>query len=188
MVVELLIWQQQGYLDRRIWHSNLFSSSLFPQHPSTSNETEQETHVSLTTPTLSDQAREAFENEQLDPAVWVRKLCQQFNIEELTLLKEVGKDKINEFLDGFKDTTQTALRSLMRELKCLYVPQLEIENLTDLPGIINDRKKYLILNREEDDKTTFNELIDQIECTIWKWEVFKPKLRIPRLPCYFESV
>ena len=164
-------WQKQGYLDRAIWHSDLFSPSILPKHTTTSNEPEKESYVSPMMSAISDQERAAFENEQLDPAVWIPKLCQHFKIEELKLLKEVGKDKIMEFLNGFGDTTsQRALRPLMRELKCLYVPQLEIENLTDLPGIINDRKKYFILNREKDDKTRFNELIDQIECTIWKWE------------------
>ena len=171
LVTEMRIWQQQDYLDRKIWLSKLFSPNCLSQNSSTPKETGQETHASPITSTLSGKECEAFENEQLDPAVWVSKIYQHFNIEELKLLKDLGKDKINGFLDGFKDTTtQRALKSLMRELKCLYVPQLEIENLTDLPGIINDRKKYLILNRGEGDKTRFNELIDQIECTLWKWE------------------
>ena len=162
-------WQMQGYLDRKIWRSNLFCPSLLPQHSSNANKTEQKTNVSPITQTISDQERGAFENEQLDPTMWVSKICQQFNIEELNLLKEVGKDKINEFLGGIKNTTiQGALRSLLRELKCLYVPPVEIECLTDLPDIIDRKRKYLTLNRDEGDETKFDEIADHLESTVWK--------------------
>ena len=95
----MFAWPEQGYLDKAIWHSKLFSPNLLPQNPSTSHKTEQRTHVSPTTPAISEQEREAFENEQLEPAVWISKICQHFNIEELKLLKEVRKEKVNEFLD-----------------------------------------------------------------------------------------
>ena len=89
-------WQQQLYLDRKIWQSNLFSPSLLPQYSSASNETEPKTEhrkiASATTPMINDEERDAFENEQLDPGIWVPKICQHFNIEELKLLKEVKKE------------------------------------------------------------------------------------------------
>ena len=175
LVQEMLMWQRQGYLDRNIWHNGLFSPHLLPQNSSTCNETEQETHVSQMTPTISDQERDAFENEQLDPVVWVPKLCQHFNIGKLKLLKEVGRKKINKFLDGIKNTIiQYSLRSLLRELKCLYVPSIEPENMTDLPDIISKRQKYLTVNRvtdddDDDDEAKFEPLIDQLECLAWKW-------------------
>ena len=166
----MLSWQKQGYLDRQIWHSRLFSPSLLPQHPSAANKITPETPVSPITPMISDQEREAFENEQLDPAIWVPKICQHFSIEELKFLKGLERVKINEFLDGIKNTTiQSALRSFLRELKCLYIPPIEIEHLTDLPDIIDKRRKYLILNKDEDDEMKFNGLIDLLESTIWKW-------------------
>ena len=87
----MLLWQKEHYLDRGIWTSNIFSPSLLPQHSSASREAGHSTHVSPITPKVSDQEREAFENEQLDPDIWVPKLCQHFNIEELNLLKEVQK-------------------------------------------------------------------------------------------------
>ena len=166
LVQEMLMWQKQCYLDRNIWHSNLFSCSLLPQYSSDSNETEQKT----TTPAISDEERQAFENEQLDPTIWVSKICQHFNIEELNLLKEVEKNKINEFLGEIQNPTiQCALRHLLRELKCLYVPPVEMELLTDFPEIIDKKRKYLTLNRDEDDETKFNEIVDLLECPIWKW-------------------
>ena len=169
LVQEMLTWPKQGYLDRNIWHSNLFSPGLLPQNPSTSSETEQQTHVSPMTPKISEQESEAFEKEQLDPVIWVPKLCQHFKIEELKLLKEVGRDRINEFLDGIANTTiQHALKSLLWELKCIYVPPIEMDNLTDLPDIIDKRRRYLTLNRDEDDEAKFKELIEQLECTMWK--------------------
>ena len=169
MVTELLIWQQQGYLSKQIWQDNLFSPTLLPQHSSTSNETEQETHVSPTEPTISDQERVAFENEQLDPAVWVPKLCKHFNIDNLNLLKEVKWEQVAKFLDGINNTTiHGALKSLLRELKCLCIPSFELKNLTDLPDGMEKKMKYLTLNRD-DGGSACNELVDQLVCTIRKW-------------------
>ena len=119
---------------------------------------------------ISDEEREAFEREQLDPAIWVSKICRYFSIEELNLLKKVGKEKTVAFLDEIKNTTiQAALRSLLRELKCLYVPPITIEHLTDLPDIIDNKRKYFTLNRDEDDETKFSEIVDLLESTVWKW-------------------
>ena len=61
------------------------------------------------------------------------------------------------------------MKSLLWELKCLYVPLLESENLEDLPDNISKRKKYLTLNIAGDDETKLEPLIDQLECTAWKW-------------------
>ena len=162
LVQEMLIWQQQGYLDRNIWHSNLFSPSLLPQNSSSE-------HVLPTTPAISDQEREAFENEQLDPAVWVPKLCQHFNIDNLKLLKEVKREQVTKFLDGINNTaTHGALKSLLRELRCFCVPSFELKSLTDLPDSMDKKMKFLTLNRD-DDGTKYDELVDQLECIIRKW-------------------
>ena len=173
LVKEMLVWQQQGYLDRTIWHSNLFSPSLNPQHSSASNETEQKTKhrkiASATTPTISDEECETFENEQLDPTVWVPKLCQYFNINNLERLNEVEKNQVSEFLDGIKNTTtKGALKSLLRELRYLYIPSFELKTLTDLPDIMNKRMRYLTLNTDDDGKKC-SELVEQLECTVYKY-------------------
>ena len=163
------IWPQLGYLDRAIWYSKLFSPNLLPQPSSTSKETEQETHVSPTTLAISDQERAVFENEQLDPAKWVPKLCQHFKIDNLKLLKEAKREQVAKFLDGIKNTTKYgAVKSLLRELRCLCIPSFELKNLTDMPDVMNNRMKYLTLNRD-DDGTKCNEFVDQLECTLWKW-------------------
>ena len=138
-VVGAAMLKNKGWLRGRICFENevvytVFAPNLLPQHPSTSKETEQETHVSPITPAISDQEREAFENEQLDPAVWVSKLYQHFKIDNLKLLKEVKREQVAKFLDGIKNTTtHGAVKSLLRELRCFCVPSFELKNLTDLP-------------------------------------------------------
>ena len=138
-------WQREGCLDRRIWQSDLF----FP---------------------ISNQEWLLFKNEHLDPTRWSFILCQHFKIPNLKSLKEVKKDQTIEFLNGIKNTTtRVVLRSLLRELRCLHIPQLAIANFTDVPEVIDKIKGYLILNIDEDDETKFKEVIDKLECTIWKW-------------------
>ena len=61
------------------------------------------------------------------------------------------------------------MKSLLRELKCLYVSPLQSKNLIDLPDNISRRKKYLIQNRDSGGETKFEPLVDQLECAAWKW-------------------
>ena len=165
LIREMLKWQKEGYLDRRIWASNIFPSSK----PTASYSPDEGTQHSQGAPEITDQEIEAFKKEQLDPVIWVPKLCEHFNIEELKLLKEVEREKINKFLDGINNkTTQGALRCLLRELRCLYVGSFHLENMTDLPDIINQRLTYLTRNKDENDPNKFEGLIDELECTIWQ--------------------
>ena len=151
LILDLNEWQKQDYLSRAIWQdgNNIFSPNL-----------------------LSPNRREhnIFYAEDLDWAKWVPKLCKYFDIPRLDRLRDVHKDTIKRFINRFKDERiRSALRSVLRELRCLHIPQLEIDNFTDLPNVINKEKMCLILNRDEDDETKFKELIDKLECTIWKW-------------------
>ena len=73
-------------------------------------------------------------------------------------------------MDGIKNpTTREALIVLLRELRCLFVPPFELKCLTDLPDVLDKKLRYLTKNKDEDDETKFNELVDELECTMWKW-------------------
>ena len=165
LIQEMFKWQREGYLDRRIWASNIFPSS----HTTVSCSPEEGPHHSQGAPAITDQELEAFNKEQLDPVIWVPKLCEQFNIDNLKLLKEVGRGRVSKFLNGINNKMiQGALRCLLRALRCLYVGSFHFEHLADLPDIINQRLAYLTRNRDENDPKKFEGLIDEIECTIWQ--------------------
>ena len=166
LVQEMHVWQKEQYLDRRMWTNNIFSPSLLPGQSSVGPDKAESD--SRNPAEISDQERMAFEKEDLDPKIWVPKLYEHFNIDNLKLLKNVGRDRITGFLDGIKNsTTREALRVLLRELRCLYIPSFELKHLTDLPDVMDKRMRYLTLNRD-DEETKCNELVDQLECTIWK--------------------
>ena len=166
LVQEMRVWQKENYLHREIWESNIFSRNLLADQSSVVQD-KSESHSPNSA--ISDQERMAFKQEDLDPEKWVPKLCKYFNIENMKLLKDVGRDRIAGFLNRIKNTTtREALRVLLRELRCLHVPSFELKTLTDLPDVMNKRMRYLTLNRD-DDGIKCEEMVDQLECTIWKW-------------------
>ena len=175
LVQEMLIWQKELYLDRQIWEKDIFSPSLLPGQSFVVPDRAQSHSPNRTA--INDQERIAFEKADLDPKIWVSRLCEHFNIDNLKLLKNVGRDKIMKYLDGIENTTtREALRALLRELRCLYVPSsFELKCLTDLPDVIDKKMRHLTKNRDEDDETKFSELVDQLEYTIWKWHHLQTK-------------
>ena len=151
-------WQQQGYLDRATWQSKLLSSNLVSVHDSFSEVYQHDAEPRL------------FEELNLDIAWWRPRLCKYFQIENLKEFKEVGWTKIRDFLDEFKNLTkQSALSSLLPQLKKLYVPLLKMKTKNDLPEVLIKMKDFFIKNREDDDNEKFESLIDQLESTVWHW-------------------
>ena len=140
LVEEMRFWQEEYYVDRLIWTSNIFSHSLLSHHSSDAPDQGKENAPSYTL--ISEEERIVFENEDLDPVKWTSKLCKHLNMENLKCLKDVGKDKITVFLDRIKDTaTRETLRVVLRELRCLHVPSFELKTLTDLPDARNKRMR-----------------------------------------------
>ena len=121
---------------------------------------------------MSQRQHRIFKNENLRYSIWEPKLCKYFGIVDLKFLKDIDRDKIQQFLDEHKNNTmkQKALRSVLHELKCLYIEQFDIQCITELPEILSRKVKHIILNRMDvNDVSKQRELLNELECTIWKW-------------------
>ena len=77
----MLCWQQQGYLDRAIWHRELFTANaLFIQESSSEG---------YQYGILSYQESKIFEDLDLDKKIWVPGMCKNLHIDNLMGLKEI---------------------------------------------------------------------------------------------------
>ena len=62
------------------------------------------------------------------------------------------------------------LRSAIHKLKCLYIETFDIQCITELPETLNKNLKNIILNRKDEDEISKQrDVLNQLECTIWKW-------------------
>ena len=169
LVLDLKTWQENRYIDRSIWKSGIFSKTLLDLQRSQPQNPQKDTEVKQKPYEVTESERKCFEKEGLNPERWVPKLFEGLAIASLKLVETTTKKQIITFLKGIGNKkVQQSLKSLIRELKCLYVPSFNIEGFTDLPEEISKRKDYLLKNKDEGDKTMFNELQDQLECFVWK--------------------
>ena len=155
-------WQQQGYLDRAIWQSKLFTTNaLSPQN--TSSEASQYGMISC------EESR-IFKDLRLEKKFWIPRICKIFQIKNFSGLKEIESQRVMNYLEQFKDINPSKrhkLISLFAELKCLYFPPLEIKKITYLPNIFKERKVDFMNNRDDDDEAKFKDLVRKLESTIW---------------------
>ena len=170
------IWQKNGYLDRSVWININFPSSTPPHTSSLAELPDKMQDLSssgspqaLNTPSIGERKNQIFAKEGLEYTIWEPKLRKNFGIEDLKFIKHISGDKIDQFLDEYKKNRmqQRALKSVLRELKSLYIEVFDIQCITELPVILCNKVKDLILNRNEDDEVS--KLLSELECTIWKW-------------------
>ena len=161
----MLSWQQQGYLDRAIWQSELFTANaLFFQ---------ESFYEGYQYGMLSYEESKIFQDLGLEKPFWIPRICRILQVTNLKDLKEIENHNVIDCLEQFRDINPSKrykLISLFAELNCLYFPPSKAKSLTDLSKYLTNRKEYFVNNREDDDEAKFKDLIHELESIIWNWE------------------